>query len=174
NGEIYNYVELRIELERAGQRFWTKSDTEVILAGYRQWGVDCVHHFNGMWAFALWDKTLRQLFCSRDRVGEKPFFYALDRGQFAFASEMKALFAFGIPKESRPELLDAYLCFTYIPEPQLRAACPNMYDRFRIQGLRRATASTCRGRPFFHRPRGAVSYAARRGTDTVHTSCTLR
>ena len=117
NGEIYNYVELKIELERAGQQFCTKSDTEVILAAYRQWGVDCVHHFNGMWAFALWDKTRRQLFCSRDRVGEKPFFYSLDRGRFAFASEMKALFAFGIPKESRPELLDAYLCFTYIPAP---------------------------------------------------------
>jgi asparagine synthase (glutamine-hydrolysing) len=117
NGEIYNYVELKIELERAGQQFRTKSDTEVILAGYRQWGVDCVHHFNGMWAFALWDKTRQQLFCSRDRVGEKPFFYSLDRGRFAFASEMKALFAFGIPKESRPELLDAYLCFTYIPAP---------------------------------------------------------
>jgi asparagine synthase (glutamine-hydrolysing) len=117
NGEIYNYVELRMELEKAGQRFYTKSDTEVILAGYRQWGTDCVRHFNGMWAFALWDRTQQQLFCSRDRVGEKPLFYALDRGNFAFASEMKALFAFGVPKQPRLELLDAYLCFTYIPAP---------------------------------------------------------
>lgn len=117
NGEIYNYLELRAELFSYGHRFITNSDTEVLLAAYKQWGTSCVHKLNGMWAFAIWDYNKQELFCSRDRLGEKPFFYAEYDNTFVFGSEIKALFAYGIPKEVNSETLDAYLCFTYIPAP---------------------------------------------------------
>jgi asparagine synthase (glutamine-hydrolysing) len=90
NGEVYNYRELRAELETRGHRFRSATDTEVILAAYEEWGERCVERFNGMWAFALWDGRRRRLFCSRDRFGVKPFYYRLDGGRFAFASELKA------------------------------------------------------------------------------------
>jgi asparagine synthase (glutamine-hydrolysing) len=95
NGEIYNYRELREELIKEGFSFTTHSDTEVVLAAYRRWGVECVHRFNGMWAFAVWDTDRRQLFLSRDRLGVKPLFYTFNhhQGCFAFASEIKALLA---------------------------------------------------------------------------------
>lgn len=93
NGEIYNYVELRDELERAGHRFASKSDTEVILHAYEEWGAGCAARFNGMWAFAIWDEGRQELFCSRDRFGIKPFYFAEADGSFLFASEIKALLA---------------------------------------------------------------------------------
>jgi asparagine synthase (glutamine-hydrolysing) len=93
NGEIFNYVELRRELESLGHRFRSHTDTEVLLAAYEQWGEDCVHRFNGMWAFALWDGGRRRLFCSRDRFGIKPFAYRWDGHRLVFASEPQALLA---------------------------------------------------------------------------------
>jgi asparagine synthase (glutamine-hydrolysing) len=87
NGEVYNYRELRRELESKGHRFRSATDTEVMLAAYREWGDRCVERFNGMWAFALWDGPRRRLLCSRDRFGVKPFYYRFDRGRFVFASE---------------------------------------------------------------------------------------
>ncbi|MGH3129572.1 MAG: asparagine synthase (glutamine-hydrolyzing), partial [Gaiellaceae bacterium] len=90
NGEVYNYRELRAELEAKGHRFRSATDTEVILAAYREWGERCVERFNGMWALALWDADSRTLFCSRDRFGVKPFYYRHHGGRFAFASELKA------------------------------------------------------------------------------------
>ena len=87
NGEIYNYVELREELRAKGHVFQTATDTEVILAAYREWGRNCVERFNGMWAFVIWDAAERTLFCSRDRFGVKPFYYRQDGNRFAFASE---------------------------------------------------------------------------------------
>ncbi|HEV3403451.1 MAG TPA: hypothetical protein VG073_04140, partial [Gaiellaceae bacterium] len=87
NGEIYNYLELREELRARGHGFRTETDTEVLLAAYREWGGRCVERFNGMWAFAIWDPERRTLFASRDRFGVKPFYYRLDGGRFTFASE---------------------------------------------------------------------------------------
>ena len=87
NGEIYNYVELRDELRARGHVFSTGTDTEVILAAYREWGERCVERFNGMWAFVIWDSERRTLFASRDRLGIKPLYYRIDQTTFAFASE---------------------------------------------------------------------------------------
>jgi asparagine synthase (glutamine-hydrolysing) len=95
NGEVYNYLELMEELKALGHVFSSRSDTEVILAAYDEWGTDCLRRFNGMWAFALWDSNRQRLFCARDRFGVKPFYYVLRDGVFTFASEIKALFAAG-------------------------------------------------------------------------------
>jgi asparagine synthase (glutamine-hydrolysing) len=91
NGEIYNYVELRRELEGLGAKFRSTGDVEMVLAAYRQWGHACLERFNGMFAFALWDTEKRELFCARDRLGVKPFYYQWDGRAFAFASEPRAL-----------------------------------------------------------------------------------
>jgi asparagine synthase (glutamine-hydrolysing) len=95
NGEIYNYLELRAELERLGARFRSRSDTEVVLEAYKAWGKTCLLRFNGMFAFALYDEARGVLFCARDRYGEKPFLFVAQPGRFAFASEYKALL--GLP-----------------------------------------------------------------------------
>ncbi|HEY5368246.1 MAG TPA: asparagine synthase (glutamine-hydrolyzing) [Hanamia sp.] len=91
NGEIYNYIELRVELIAAGYSFRTTGDTEVLVRAYQHWGEDCVNKFNGMWAFAIYDEETNKLFCSRDRFGIKPFNYAKINGQFIFSSEIKAI-----------------------------------------------------------------------------------
>ncbi|WP_109484754.1 asparagine synthase (glutamine-hydrolyzing) [Occallatibacter savannae] len=93
NGEIFNYIELREELEKRGHRFATSSDTEVILHQYEEDGEQCVRRFNGQWAFAIWDRRMRRLFLSRDRMGIRPLYYTQTRRGFLFASEMKALLA---------------------------------------------------------------------------------
>jgi asparagine synthase (glutamine-hydrolysing) len=90
NGEVYNYLELRVELEAAGHQFHSQTDTEVILAAYSQWGTACFPRFNGMWAMAIYDSHENQLVLSRDRFGVKPLYYWQDHDQFAFASEIKA------------------------------------------------------------------------------------
>jgi asparagine synthase (glutamine-hydrolysing) len=97
NGEIYNYKELREELTKHQHAFGTTSDTEVILAAYQQWGESCVEHFNGMFALAIWDTVAKKMFIARDRFGEKPFHYVyVPNRLFAFASEIKALWAAGV------------------------------------------------------------------------------
>jgi asparagine synthase (glutamine-hydrolysing) len=113
NGEIYNYRELRRELETHGHAFRSQTDTEVILHGYEQWGDACVERFNGMWAFALWDGRRRRLFCSRDRFGVKPFYYRWDVARFVFASELKAFRAAG-PLEAHLPAVRDYLEQGYV------------------------------------------------------------
>ncbi len=93
NGEVYNFVEIRTELEGLGVTFRSATDTEVVLEAYRKWGRDCVSRFNGMWAFAIWDSEAQELFCSRDRIGIKPFYYHCRNGLFLFGSDIKALIA---------------------------------------------------------------------------------
>ncbi len=117
NGEIYNYIELREELKKKGYHFQTNSDTEVVIKAYEEWGYECQNKFNGMWAFALWDKSRQELFLSRDRIGEKPLHYAVWNNSFVFGSEMKALFAYGVPNEIDYSLVELYLVFAGIPEP---------------------------------------------------------
>ncbi len=119
NGEIYNFLEVRAELEALGHHFRTRSDTEVILQAYVQWGEKCVAKLSGMFAFAIWDARDRRLFLARDRVGKKPLYYWRNGSTFAFASELKALRAGGFcPTAIDPEALDCYLTFGYIPAPR--------------------------------------------------------
>ena len=101
NGEIYNFIELRTELEKYGHYFKTDSDTEVVLASYIQWGQDCQLKLNGMWAFAIWDTVEKTLFLSRDRFGVKPLFFLTKKDHFIFASELKAFMA--LPLQLRPD-----------------------------------------------------------------------
>jgi asparagine synthase (glutamine-hydrolysing) len=117
NGEIYNYIELREELLKLGHCFKTTSDTEVIIRSYLEWGIDCQNKFNGMWAFALWDSNKQQLLLSRDRIGEKPLHYAVFDDTLIFGSEIKSIFAYGIPKVPNLEFLEIYLSLGYIPAP---------------------------------------------------------
>lgn len=117
NGEIYNYIELKEELIQLGHQFKTHSDTEVLIRSYEQWGYDCQNKFNGMWAFALWDENKKELFLSRDRIGEKPLHYAAHDNTFIFGSEIKCMLQYGVPKEIRTELIEIYLTLTNIPAP---------------------------------------------------------
>lgn len=117
NGEIYNYVELQSTLSGLGYKFNSSSDTEVILAAFDKWGKDCLNHFDGMFAFCIYDRSSKELFCARDRFGEKPFFYSDNSETFAFASEMKALFAAGISKEVSDEMMYYYLMYDVVENP---------------------------------------------------------
>ena len=111
NGEIYNYLELRAELEAAGHSFRTRSDTEVLLKAWRQWGPAMAQRLNGMWAILLWDQRQRQLYLSRDRFGVKPLYYALDRGRLLVASEPRAILALA-PHLAEPNPNALYDLFT--------------------------------------------------------------
>lgn len=91
NGEIYNYIEIRDKLLKLGYKFRSQTDTEVILAAYQEWGIECLKKFNGMWAFVLYDRRQNQIFAARDRMGVKPFYYFSDKNKFLFASEIKAI-----------------------------------------------------------------------------------
>src|SRR5258708_18972098 len=115
NGEIYNHRELRPALEQCGHRYATNSDTETILHLYEEYGADCVHHLRGMFAFAIWDTRRKQLFCARDRLGIKPFYYAIVGNRFAFASEVKALLEIpGFQPRLNRRALPEFFTFGYI------------------------------------------------------------
>ncbi len=118
NGEIYNYRELRRELEQSGARFKTSGDTEVILAAWQRWGPDCLSRLNGMFAFAIYDLDKRSLFLARDRLGVKPLFLArLSDGSLAFGSELKGLLAHPLLRRRlNPQALDDYLTWGYVPD----------------------------------------------------------
>lgn len=119
NGEIYNYQTLRLELIAKGHAFKTKSDTEVIVHLYEEYGTDCVQQLRGMFAFAIWDARERALFLARDRVGIKPLYYFVGKRFLAFGSEVKAILADpAIPREVDPELIDRFLTYHYMPGRQ--------------------------------------------------------
>ncbi len=116
NGEIYNYQELKKELERLGHNFSTRSDTEVILKAYIEYGQECPKYLDGMFAFVIWDQDKNRLFMARDRFGKKPLYYAFDeQGNIIIASEIKAIFAGGVKGKVDPMAIDNYLALTYIP-----------------------------------------------------------
>jgi len=118
NGEIYNFQEIREGLEKKGHRFKSKSDTEMILHAYEEWGVECLNRFRGMFAFAVWDSNLKQLFLARDRLGKKPLVYLNQNGRFAFASEIKALLQIPeIDRKVNNRALHHYLTYQYVPSP---------------------------------------------------------
>ena len=128
NGEIYNYIELKQELAKRGYQFTTTSDTEVIPAAYDYWGDECLQHFDGMFAFALYDDKQQTLLIARDRFGEKPLYYYpvyAERGRFQqllFASEIKALFAAGVPKNLNGTMMLNYLTVGYVQNPIKKTA----------------------------------------------------
>ncbi len=139
NGEIYNFQSLVTELEAAGHRFATKSDTEVIVHGWEQWGEDCVKRFRGMFAFALWDRNRKTLFLARDRLGVKPLHYGrLPDGRMLFGSELKTLVAHpDFRREIDEPAIEEYFAFGYIPDPRTiyRAAkklAPAHWLRWRV------------------------------------------
>jgi asparagine synthase (glutamine-hydrolysing) len=133
NGEVYNFREIRRELESLGHTFHSETDTEVVLAAYAQWGAECLHRFNGMFAFAVWDERDRSLFLARDRLGKKPLHYAEWGGKLAFASEIKSLLEDpSLPRELDLDALDLYLTFRVIPHPytifkRVRKLAPGHY-----------------------------------------------
>src|SRR4030095_2633819 len=118
NGEIYNFRELRQELESRGHRFRTKSDTEVIVHGYKQWGTDVFDRVNGMWGVAIWDAERQRLVLARDAMGIKLVYYAIQGGTVWFGSEMRAVIA---ALEERPDVdpvaLNLFLRYRYTPSP---------------------------------------------------------
>ena len=119
NGEIYNFIELREQLEKAGHQFKTHSDTEVIVHAYEQWGTACVSRFNGMFAFAIWDKNKRELFLARDHLGIKPLYYIQIGQQLLFASEIKSLLQHpACPRETDINALAELFTFRYVPSPK--------------------------------------------------------
>src|SRR5882724_11487880 len=118
NGEIYNYRELRDQLEKLGHTFYTNSDTEAIIHAYDRYGADCPRHLRGMFAFAIWDERTQELFLARDRVGKKPLLYAQVNGQLVFGSEFSALLQHpDISKDIDFEALHHYLSFMCVPAP---------------------------------------------------------
>jgi asparagine synthase (glutamine-hydrolysing) len=142
NGEIYNFRELRAELEGKGHRFETHSDTEVIVHAYEEFGDDCVTRFQGMFVFALWDSRRARLLLARDRAGIKQLFFTVAAGQLVFGSEIKALLCHpAVGRSFRPAALNHYLTYLYVPEPltmfegieELRAGHVLVAERGRVQ-----------------------------------------
>ena len=118
NGEIYNFVALRRELAARGHRFVTRSDTEAIVHAWEEYGEHCVDHFNGMFAFAVWDSRREQLLLARDRMGEKPLYYAASGGWIVFASELHAVLAHpAVSRELDPHAVSRYLAYDFVPAP---------------------------------------------------------
>jgi len=117
NGEVYNFKEIKQELQNQGFNFFSESDTEIVLKSYIYWGEKCLEKFNGFFAFAIYDKETEELFLARDRFGIKPLLFFQDEDKFVFASEMKALLSFGVPKELDYITLFQYLHLNYIPSP---------------------------------------------------------
>lgn len=119
NGELYNFAEMRPELEALGHRFRSNSDTEVVVHSYEEWGPGCLDRFRGFWSFAIWDEKRQRLFAARDRLGKKPFYFSHDPATgFVFGSELKGLLASGsIKRALRPEALVSYLSNLQVPAP---------------------------------------------------------
>jgi asparagine synthase (glutamine-hydrolysing) len=163
NGEIFNHATLRPALEQAGHQYRTRCDTETILHAYEQYGPDCVTRFRGMFSFAIWDKSARTLFCARDRLGKKPFYYYWDGHLFAFASEIKAVLEHpAISPRFEESLLSEYLNFGYCSGEQtlfsgIRRLMPGHWLRL--------TPEQFEIRPYWELPVGQVGQAVSPAND---------
>ncbi|MDZ4665693.1 MAG: asparagine synthase (glutamine-hydrolyzing) [Bacteroidota bacterium] len=124
NGEIYNYKELKEELKILGYAFASESDTEVVINAYKEWGTDCVTHFNGMWAFCIYDKISNTFFASRDRLGVKPLYYIHNFNFFAFASEQKAFIKSGLIKA----IFNKRALHSYLVDEELENCTSNFFE----------------------------------------------
>lgn len=118
NGEVYNFREIRHELEKKRHIFKSNSDTEVVLHAYEEWGEDCLSRFSGMFAFGIWDENRQRLFLARDRIGKKPLVYYHDGKFFTFASELQALISLGVPRSIDLSAIHQYLAYQYISAPK--------------------------------------------------------
>jgi len=119
NGEIYNFQDLRKELENRGHKFYTKTDTETIVHLYEEYGERCVDHLRGMYAFAVWDEKNKKLFIARDRIGKKPLYYTVINGSLIFGSEIKPILEYlGYTPEIDLGSINLYLTYQYIPSPK--------------------------------------------------------
>ena len=114
DGEIYNYIELRTELINRGHKSKSNSDSESVIHAYEEYGVECLSRFNGMWSFVIYDKRNKKLFCSRDRYGEKPFYYHVGDGTITFSSEIKGILSRGIKAEPNNQRIFLYLAYSYL------------------------------------------------------------
>jgi asparagine synthase (glutamine-hydrolysing) len=176
NGEIYNYRELRAQLVQQGHRFATQSDTEVIVHAYETWGTQCVNHFNGMFAFAIWDTRNQQLFLARDRLGIKPLYYYATADQLIFGSELSALLAHpATPRTLDLLALDQFLTVEYIPAPRtilqgVRKLAPGHWLRLGEDGVQVEQYWDVPLRPFL----GPQSEAIATLTDLIADAVRLR
>ena len=121
NGEIYNFSEIAVELNREGVNLYSHSDTEVLINAYAKWGEGCLQKFNGMFAFAIWDNKEKTLFCARDRIGIKPFYYTIQNGQFIFASDIKTIIASDLYRPE-PDMEGLYLAMAFGMAPRPKTA----------------------------------------------------
>jgi asparagine synthase (glutamine-hydrolysing) len=158
NGEIYNYRELRAELQRQGHRFATQTDTETIVHLYEQHGSACFERLAGMFAIAIWDQTRGRLLLARDRLGKKPLTYAVCGDRLYFASEAKAILALpAIPRRLDPQSLHRYLIFQYVPAPHsiyagFRKVLPGHFESFDAGEAEAAAVRDCSGRSYWRVP----------------------
>ena len=167
NGEIYNFQELARELQLAGHRFRTHSDTEVIVHAWEQWGPDCVRRFRGMFAFAIWDRRQETLFVARDRLGKKPLYYVYQDGLFAFASELKSLLRLpGLSREIDPQAVEDYFGLGYVPEPRSILRSVRKLEAAHTVELRRGGAGQPTFREYWDLPTEPVADPTR-ATDTA-------
>jgi asparagine synthase (glutamine-hydrolysing) len=157
NGEIYNHAELRRELERRGHRHRTRSDTECLLHGWREWGAGVLERLTGMFAIALWDRGRGELLLARDRMGEKPLHHALlPDGTLAFGSEIAALLALPeLPRRPDPAAIEDYLALGYIPDPATAYAAIRRLPAAHFALLRRGEAARVEPRRYWSPPRQA-------------------
>ncbi|MGW8266959.1 MAG: asparagine synthetase B family protein, partial [Longimicrobiales bacterium] len=143
NGEIYNFRELRTELQNLGHRFRSRSDTEVLAHGYEEWGEELPRRLDGMFAFGVWDGKRKRLFLARDRAGKKPLFVYEDESRLAFASELKALLSLpGLDDALEPEAFPLYLAYGYVPTPatfyrRIRKLSPGTWLSVEGEGAKR-------------------------------------
>lgn len=178
NGEVYNYLEIRRELQKKGHQFQSRTDTEVLLKAYGEWGTQCLQQLNGMFAFAIWDERRQELFLARDRLGIKPLYYYQDGEGFYFASEVKAITAvLTRPPALDETLIDSYMSFGYIPGCQtlqrgMRRLLPGHYMR--------VACGKCQVEPYWdlkfasHTPDRGESYYLEKGSALINDAIDIR